>query len=225
MTNSKAADSAPEDQPVETDAPVEDTQAETPAGEEAAEAASKEQSTDNNASSGSDDPIAALAAENAELKDRLMRALAEVENVRRRGERDRQDMAKFGAQSLAKELLPAVDNLRRALDSVAPEAKEESEVLKNLLTGIEMTEKQLLDGFEKNAIQKIDPLDEKFSYERHQAISEAPGTGKPAGTIVQVLQPGYMLHDRLLRPAMVVVAKGDVAPPAEDDHEGIDTTA
>lgn len=169
-------------------------------------------------------PLEKLAAENAELKDRLMRALAEVENVRRRNDKERQDMAKFGAQSLAKELLSSVDNLRRALDSVPAEARQENDVLKNLLTGVEMTEKQILDAFEKNAIKRIDPVGEKFSYERHQAISEAPGTGKPAGTVVQVLQAGFMLHDRLLRPAMVVVAKGDPKA-SEGDHDMVDTTA
>lgn len=219
MSDAKNKDATPENEAEEAIRRQQDLEPEAQAEDQPADAADPAEEKPAAA-----DPLAALKAENAELKDRLMRALAEVENVRRRGERDRQDMAKFGAQSLAKELLPVVDNLRRAIDAVPEEQRAENEATANLLTGIEMTEKMLLDAFEKNAIKKIDPLDEKFSYERHQAISEAPGTGKPSGTVVQVLQPGYMLHDRLLRPAMVVVAKGDAAPP-KDDHEGIDTTA
>ncbi|WP_425407044.1 nucleotide exchange factor GrpE [Hwanghaeella sp.] len=171
------------------------------------------------------DPTEALAAENAELKDRLMRALAEVENVRRRADKDRQDAAKFGPSGLAKELLAVADNLGRALQAVTEEDREASASVKNLVVGVEMIEKQFMDAFERFHIKRIDPLGEKFSYERHQAMSEATGTGQPSGTVVQVLQPGYMMHDRLLRPAMVVVAKGepDSAPP--EGHASVDTTA
>jgi molecular chaperone GrpE len=177
------------------------------------------------ADTGEADPVEALAAENAELKDRLMRALAEVENVRRRADKERQDAAKFGPSGLAKELLAVADNLGRALQSVTDEDREASASVKNLVVGVEMIEKQFVDAFERFHIKRIDPLGEKFSYEKHQAISEATDTGQPAGTIVQVLQPGYMMHDRLLRPAMVVVAKGepDAAPP--EGHASIDTTA
>ncbi len=170
------------------------------------------------------DPTEALAAENAELKDRLMRALAEVENVRRRADKDRQDAAKFGPSGLAKELLAVADNLGRALQSVSEEDREASDSVKNLVVGVEMVEKQFLDAFERFQIKRIDPVGEKFSYEQHQAMSEATGTGQPAGTVVQVLQPGYMMHDRLLRPAMVVVAKGDSEAPPEG-HASVDTTA
>lgn len=172
------------------------------------------------------DPADALAAENAELKDRLMRALAEVENVRRRADKDRQDAARFGPSGLAKELLAVADNLGRALQAVTDEDREATPSVKNLILGVEMTEKQFMDAFERFHIKRIDPLGEKFSYERHQAMSEATGTGQPAGTVVQVLQPGYMMHERLLRPAMVIVAKGDTeggAPP--DGHTSVDTTA
>ncbi|RVU36186.1 nucleotide exchange factor GrpE [Hwanghaeella grinnelliae] len=174
---------------------------------------------------GEADPVEALAAENAELKDRLMRALAEVENVRRRADKERQDAAKFGPSGLAKELLAVADNLGRALQSVTDEDREASASVKNLVVGVEMIEKQFVDAFERFHIKRIDPLGEKFSYEKHQAISEATDTGQPAGTIVQVLQPGYMMHERLLRPAMVVVAKGDSDAVPPEGHASIDTTA
>lgn len=170
------------------------------------------------------DEVAALKEEVAAMKDRALRAVAEAENVRRRADKERVDTLKFAASGLARELLPVVDNLRRALDSVPEEARGENEVLKNLLVGVEMTEKMLLDALSKSQIVKLDPLDEKFNYAEHQAIQEVPGTGKSAGTVVQVLQPGYKLHDRLLRPAMVLVAKAETAPPP-DDSEKVDTTA
>jgi len=175
------------------------------------------------------DPFAvlqALQAENAELKDRLMRALAETENTRRRAEKDRSDASKFGGSGIVKELLPVLDNLGRAVGAVPPELLEENDQIKNLVVGVEMTEKQFLDAFTRFNVTKIDPKGEKFSYERHQAMSEREGTGEPAGTIVDVLQPGYMMHDRLLRPAMVIVAKGEPqkqTPP--EGHDPIDTTA
>ena len=198
-----------EEQPVD-EAAQQEAAAEAEAPEEAAEV----------------DPTEALAAENAELKDRLMRALAEVENVRRRADKDRQDAAKFGPSGLAKELLAVADNLGRAVQSVSDEDREASASIKNLVIGVEMVEKQFLDAFERFHIKRIDPVGEKFSYEQHQAMSEATGTGHPAGTVVQVLQPGYMMHDRLLRPAMVIVAKGDPdggTPP--EGHTSVDTTA
>ena len=171
------------------------------------------------------DPLEALQAENAELKDRLMRALAEVENVRRRADKDRQDAAKFGPSGLAKELLGAIDNLGRAVQSVSEEERDANPAMKNLVIGVEMTEKQMIEALERFQITRIDPLGEKFSYERHQAMSEATGTGQEPGTVVQVLQAGYVMHDRLLRPAMVVVAKGDPNGAPPDGHEPLDTTA
>lgn len=165
-----------------------------------------------------------LAQENAELKERMMRALAEAENVRRRAEKERGDMAKFGVSPLAKELMPVADNLRRALDSLPTDQIEADEQLKNFVLGIEMTEKQLQDAFTRVQIEKVDPKGEPFSYKLHQAMTELENTGQPAGTVVEVLQAGYVLHERLLRPAMVVVAKGEAEEkPGDVDH--IDTTA
>jgi molecular chaperone GrpE len=150
--------------------------------------------------------------EAADLKDRLLRALAEVENVRRRAERERDDTRKYGITQFAKDLLDAADNLRRALDSM-PEAQARDDVTRNLLTGVAATERALLAALERNGVRRIDPKGERFDHNFHQAIFEAENTGKPAGTIIEVLQPGYVLHDRLLRPAMVGVAKGEVKPP------------
>jgi molecular chaperone GrpE len=161
------------------------------------------------------DPEAQLAATTAELndyKDRLLRALAETENVRRRAQREREDASKFAVTGFAKDLLNVADNLRRALTSVDP-GKVNDEVVRNLLAGVEATERELLAVFERNGIRRIDPKGEKFDHNFHQAIFEAEGTGQPAGTVSEVLQPGYVIHDRLLRPAMVGVAKGEARGP------------
>jgi molecular chaperone GrpE len=157
--------------------------------------------------------IAALEAEVAEQKDRALRALAEAENTRRRAERDRADAQKYAVSGFARDLLGAADNLRRALDSLpATEAKDDK--TRSLLEGVAATERELLAAFERNGLKRIDPKGEKFDHNFHQAIFEAENTGQPAGTVVEVLQPGYVLHDRLLRPAMVGVAKGAAGNPA-----------
>ena len=157
--------------------------------------------------------IAALEAGLAEHKDRLLRALAETENTRRRAQREREDAAKYAISGFAKDLLSAADNLRRALDSL-PEATAGDERTRNLLAGVAATERELLAAFERHGIRRIDPVGEPFDHNFHQAIYEADRADRPAGTIIEVLQPGYLLHDRLLRPAMVGVAK-KAAEPAE----------
>jgi molecular chaperone GrpE len=157
--------------------------------------------------------VAALEAELAEQKDRLLRALAETENTRRRAQREREDATKYAMSGFAKDLLSSADNLRRALDSL-PEEKVRDELTRNLLAGVAATERELLAIFERHGIRRIDPRGERFDHNFHQAIYEVERTDEPAGTIVEVLQPGYLLHDRLLRPAMVGVAK-QAAKPAE----------
>jgi len=160
-------------------------------------------------------PQSALEAELADYKDRLLRALAETENIRRRGQREREDAQKYAVSGFAKDLLSAADNLRRALESL-PESEARDDKTRSLLAGVAATERELLAVFERHGIRRIDPKGERFDHNFHQAIFEAPNSGKPAGTIVEVLQPGYVLHDRLLRPAMVGVAKdGKPAEPAE----------
>jgi molecular chaperone GrpE len=162
--------------------------------------------------------IAALEAEVAELKDRSLRALAEAENTRRRAERDRADAQKYAVSGFARDLLGAADNLRRALDSL-PASEARDDKTRSLLEGVAATERELLGAFERNGLKRIDPKGEKFDHNFHQAIFEAENTGQPVGTIVEVLQPGYVLHDRLLRPAMVGVAKGGPAAPARGPSE------
>ncbi|HUL09885.1 MAG TPA: nucleotide exchange factor GrpE [Candidatus Acidoferrum sp.] len=147
----------------------------------------------------------------AELKDQNLRALAETENVRRRVQRDRDEALKFATTGLAKDLLPVADNLRRALDAIPKEALDTDEALRNLATGVEMTERLLLAALERHQVKRIDALGQKFDSNLHQAMFELPGTGQPAGTVVQVLEAGYTIHDRLLRPALVGVAKAESA--------------
>lgn len=165
-----------------------------------------------------------LEAELAELKDRSLRALADAENTRRRAQREVMEARKYAASGIVKDLLNVSDNLRRALESVPPELHERDEQVKSLVTGVEMVEKDLLGAFEKHGVKKIEPMGEPFNHEYHQAMYEVENSGQPSGTIVQLLQPGYVMHDRLLRPAMVAVAKGqpDTPPGA---HERVDTTA
>ena len=179
--------------------------------------------------------IAELEAEVAKYKDQALRALAEQENVRRRAQRDREDALKFATSGFAKDLVTVADNLRRAIESVPEAQAAKDELLKGLMSGVSATERELLGAFEKHGIRKLDPMGEKFDHNFHQAIFELESTGKPAGTVVQVLQAGYTLHDRLLREAMVGVAKGPVAEAAASDdraeerpadgHKRVDRTA
>ena len=155
--------------------------------------------------------VAALESELADTKDRLLRALAETENVRRRAQREREEASKYAVAGFAKELLSVADNLRRALDSL-PEAEARDERTRSLLAGVEATERELLGVFERHGIRRIDPKSERFDHNLHEAVFEAERPGQSHGTIIQVLQPGYVLHDRLLRPAMVGVAKDPESP-------------
>jgi molecular chaperone GrpE len=148
----------------------------------------------------------------AELKDQNLRALAETENVRRRVQRDRDEALKFATTGLAKDLLPVADNLRRALDAIPKDAIEKDEALRSFATGVEMTERLLLAALDRHQIKRIEAIGQKFDSNLHQAMFEVPGTGQPTGTVVQVLEAGYTLSDRLLRPALVGIAKADTAP-------------
>ncbi|AWU94927.1 nucleotide exchange factor GrpE [Azospirillum ramasamyi] len=163
----------------------------------------------NGADAGSpEDRVAKLEAEVASLKDQLLRAMAETENTRRRAQRDREDASKFAVSSFAKELVSVADNLRRALEAVPAEGREKDEMLKSLAVGVEATERQLFAAFDRAGIKKLDPTGEPFDPNFHQVMFEIENTGKAAGTVIQVLQPGYTIHGRLLREAMVGVAKG-----------------
>src|SRR4051812_17085113 len=173
-----------------------------------------------------EDALAAARAETAQMKDQLLRAMAETENTRRRATRDRDDAQKYGVTNFAREMLTVADNLRRALEAIPADTLQSDEVLKTLYDGVAATERQLEAALSKQQIQRIWPEGERFDSNFHQAMFEVPDSGKPAGTIVQVLQAGYKIHDRLLRPALVGVAKGGAAA-ANDTAPGgnIDTTA
>ncbi len=151
---------------------------------------------------------AALLAENQELKDKLLRAMADMDNLRKRLEREKQDAVKYAASQFARDMLSVSDNLSRALEHVPPEKREEgSEFFKNLIEGVEMTLKDLLATFERHGIKRINPMGEKFDPNYHQAMFEVTDTDAPTGTVVHVMQDAYTHHDRVLRPAMVGVAK------------------
>ena len=204
-SDSVGEDAATEDQEAQTgvdQAPVEGVQ-ESPDPEEIVAAPEMDPK---------DAAIQKLEEELAAARDRLLRVAAEAENVRRRATKENEDTRRYGAQNLAKELLPVADNLRRALESINPEARETSPVLDNLMTGVEMTEKMFAEAFSRNQIRKTAGIGEKFSHQAHQAIGEIETTDVPPGHIAQVMQEGYWLHDRLLRPAMVIVAKKQSDP-------------
>lgn len=173
---------------------------------------------------------AVLAAQLADLKDKLLRAMAETENLRRRHQRERAEAEQFAASAFARDMLSVADNLRRALDGareMAAKSAETPEPLKNLIAGIEVTERELITAFERHDIKRIDPLGEKFDAHFHQAMFEIEDQGQPAGTILRVVAPGYIIAGRLLRAAMVGVAKGGPGGGPEASAQGgkVDTTA
>ena len=167
-----------------------------------------------------DEATRALAEELAETRDKLLRAVAEIDNVRKRAERDREQDRKFGIATFAGDMAGVADDLRRALSSVPAEAAHEPAV-KALMEGVEMTERTLLTALEKHGVRRVAPEPgDAFDYNYHQAMFEVENSGQPAGSVVQLLQPGYVIHDRLLKAAMVGVAKGEARP-----ADRIDTSA
>ena len=156
---------------------------------------------------GLEERLAEAEAALAMTRDKLLRALAEGENLRKRAQREREEAGKYAASSFAKDMLDVADNLHRALAS-APAESEWDELTRNLLAGVAATERELQAALERHGIRRVDPIGERFDHNYHQAMFEVDDTGQPSGTIVQVLQPGYVIHDRLLRPALVAVAKG-----------------
>ncbi len=147
----------------------------------------------------------------AEMKDNWLRAMAESENLRRRAHKEKEDALKYGAVNFSRDIVTVADNLHRALQS-CPLTEELSANIKTLISGVEMTAKELLSSFEKHGIRRLSPMGEKFDPNFHQAMFEIETNEQPAGIVVQVLQDGYVMHDRLLRPAMVGVAKNTIAP-------------
>lgn len=178
---------------------------------------------EDDAANGSElDPYDQLLAERDALKDQLLRALAESENTRRRSERDVQAAKKYGHTGLARDLVGAIDNLARALDIMKKddfEAGTLSEAMTNVVTGIELSWTEIMSITEKHGIKQINPAGEKFDYNYHQAMFEVPTADTPPGMVVEVMQHGYVLHDRLLRPAMVGVSKAPEADAKNEESE------
>jgi molecular chaperone GrpE len=173
-------------------------------------------------------PSTALEREHAEMKDRLLRTLAEMENLRRRTEREVTDARLYGVASFARDVLVVADNMRRALDALPPEERANAEAgMKSLVDGVELTERELLKALEKNGVRQFTPQGEKFDPNVHQAMYEVPDASVPAGSIVQVVQPGYMIGERVLRPALVGVSKGGpkVAPKSAAGNDNSETAA
>ena len=167
-----------------------------------------------------DDPVMrALFEERDSLKDQLLRALADVENMRRRTERELESARKYAHTSFARDLVGAIDNLSRAFDA-APSGDEAptDEAIRGLMTGLEMSWTEIQTTMERHGIKRVDPKGEKFDYNLHQAMYEVPSPDMEPGMVVEVVQHGYVLHDRLLRPAMVGVSK------AADDTSAGDTS-
>jgi molecular chaperone GrpE len=146
----------------------------------------------------------ALRAERDDLKDRWMRALADAENARKRGDRDRREAENYGGSKLARDLLPVYDNLKRGLEAATDDQREVSAAL---IEGVELTMREVVNVFKKHGIESISPeIGERFDPQNHEAMFEAPVPGTKAGDIIQVMTEGFMLHDRLLRPAQVGVS-------------------
>ena len=191
QTEAKADAEAPEIETPETGAPETETATEQKDEQEAEAAPSVEDRL-------------------AETNDQLLRALAELENTRRRADRDRAEALKYGAASFARDMLGVADNLQRALNAVA-ELDQDTlpDAAKSLLEGIAATERDLIASMGRHKVSPVSPMGEKFDANIHEAMFEAPGTGQPAGTIIEVIETGYMMDERLLRPAKVGIAKDE----------------
>jgi|SRR4051812_17174473 len=164
------------------------------------------------------DPMAELAKEAGELKDRLLRTLAEMENLRRRTEREVADARIYGVTGFARDIVGVADSMERALKALDDELRDKADAaVKALLDGVELTERELLKVLEKHGVTKLEPQGQKFDPNLHQAMFELPDQSVPAGTVVQVMQPGYKIGERVLRPAMVGVAKGGPKAPTSGE--------
>ncbi len=167
---------------------------------------------------GNGEEIARLKAEAADYKDRLLRAHAEMDNVRKRLEREKADASRFAITKFARDVVGVGDNVQRAIDAVPHRAAKQDPALKSFVDGVTMIEREFLSVLERHGIKRLDPKGEPFNPHHHQAVMEMPSPDVPSGTVTQVFQAGYMIEDRVLRPAMVAVARGGMkpaAPPAE----------
>ena len=187
-------------------------------------AGSGAESDDNN-----EDPMArieALEAQAADLNDKLLRALAETENVRRRAQRDKEDASKYAVKGFAEDMLRVSDNLGRALSSIDADARSGDANLENIAVGVELVQKELLTAFERAVVKPIEAMGARFDPMLHEALFEIQDPDRPAGTIAQVMEDGFTLHGRTLRAAKVGVTKGGpkVAPPKAADAEAEEAT-
>jgi molecular chaperone GrpE len=170
------------------------------------------------------DPIELLKAENGELKDKFLRLAAEMDNLRRRTEREVKDAKVYSTSAFARDMLSVSDNLRRALEAIPAEIRAAAETgFMTLVEGVEMTERAMLGALERHGVKKIEPTGQKFDPNFHQAMFEVPNPEIPANTVIQVVQDGYTIGDRVLRPAMVGVSKG--GPKAEAQNGTPETAA
>jgi molecular chaperone GrpE len=168
------------------------------------------------------DPVTEAKREAAEFKDKLLRTLAEMENLRKRTEREVADARLYGITSFAREVLQVADNMHRALEVIGPELREQGDAkVKSLIEGVELTERELLKALEKHGVKKFSPQGEKFDPNVQQAMFEMETADVPPGHVAQVIQAGYMIGERVLRPAMVAVAKtAKTQAPANDNPDG-----
>ena len=194
----------------ENDAAAEDAAAADAARLDALSAALSEESIEE--SPVNDARVEDLEAQVAELRDNLLRAMAETENIRKRAERQLEDAHKFAVTGFARDILSVADNLERAVAAVPEERRGEHELLGILLEGVKAVQASFVQAMVSNKIERIEPVGEPFDPNLHEAMFEVPGTDLPNGTVAQVIEPGYRLHERLLRPARVGVAKSAAAP-------------
>jgi len=161
-------------------------------------------------------PSTAIERDLADMKDRLLRALAEMENMRKRTEREIADSRVYAITSFARDILNVADNMHRALDALDNELREKVDAgVKGLLDGVELTERELMKVLDKHGVKKLEPLGQKFDPNRHQAMYEIPDSSAAPGTVVQVIQAGYTIGERVLRPALVAIAKTAAKPESE----------
>lgn len=164
--------------------------------------------------------LTALLTENAEMRDRLLRTMADMENLRRRTEREKADTARYAITNFARDVLTVGDNLKRTMDHVPADAAAQDPALKSFLEGVELTERELLNVLDRHGVTRIEPLGARFDPNCHQAMYEVQNPDVPEGTVVDVMQAGYVIGDRCLRPALVAIAKGGAKPGKPQQGEG-----
>ena len=205
--NDAVKDAPPANDAAETNAAAETSREDEANGEaETAESAAKEPH-DDAAEAATEDSAPTAEERLADVNDQLLRSLAELENTRKRAARDRSEALKFGAMSFARDMLGVVDNLQRALKVMQELGDDMPDATRSLLEGVAATERDLLAALARHKVTALTPMGEKFDPNLHEAMFEAPGTGQVSGTIIEIVEAGYMMEERLLRPAKVGIAK------------------